>query len=317
VAGFHPVLMGWENGAVKILSLLPSATEIVYALGLEDALEGVTHECDHPAGARTKPVVSTTSLPPLDDATPAEIDVLVSDSVARGEPLYRIDEDLVRDIRPDLILAQDLCRVCAVPSGQVADALQMLGSSAQVISLDPHGVDDVIGGIETVGRTTGVPERAAAVAGELRDRVAAVEARARDLRPVRTLALEWPEPAFVGGHWVPEMIRLAGGIDVLGKEGAPSRRATWSEIGESAPEVVVYMPCGYGLPDAEKQARDLRGRGMFEEARLYATDASSYFSRPGPRIVDGLEILAWCLHPDAFPAPQPGRAARIFDGVHE
>lgn len=299
---------------MKILSLLPSATEIVYALGLEDALKGVTQECDHPPGARGKPVVSTTSLPPLNDVAPEEIDRLVSDSVGAGEPLYRIDEDLVRDIRPDLILAQDLCRVCAVPSGQIADALQMLGCSAEVISLDPNTVGDVITGIETVGNAAGAAGRAGKVAAGLRERVARVEERARDLPRVRTLALEWPEPPFIGGHWVPEMIRLAGGIDVLGTEGAPSRRATWSEIASSAPEVVVYMPCGYGLSDAEAQARDLAERSVVKRVRFYATDASAYFSRPGPRIVDGLEILAWCLHPQVFPEPPPGRVRRI-DGV--
>lgn len=299
---------------MKILSLLPSATEIVYALGLDAALEGVTHECDHPAEARAKPVVSTTSLPPLEDSAPEEIDRLVSESVARGEPLYRIDEDLVRDIRPDLILAQDLCRVCAVPSGQIADALRLLGCTADVVSLDPSTVDDVITGIETVGRAAGVEDRARAVAAGLRARVARVEERARELARIPTLALEWPEPPFVGGHWVPEMIRLAGGADVAGIEGAPSRRATWDDIVSSAPETVVYMPCGYGLRDAVEQARDLYARGIFSGARLYATDASSYFSRPGPRIVDGLEILGWCLHPDVFDEPPPGRAVRIDDG---
>lgn len=302
---------------MKILSLLPSATEIVYALDLGDALEGVTHECDHPPEARRKPVVSTTSLPSLDDVAPEEIDGLVSDSLARGEPLYRIDEDLVRAIRPDVILAQDLCRVCAVPSGDVAAALERLGCAAEVVSLDPNSVEDVIAGIETVGAVAGAERRAESVAGRLRDRVAAVEERARDLTPVPTLALEWAEPPFCGGHWVPEMIRLAGGRDVLGKEGAPSRRVTWDEVGASAAEAIVYMPCGYFLDDAVAQAHALllsERLGSPPAAQVYATDASAYFSRPGPRIVDGLEILAWCLHPEAFPEPPPGRAVRIHPG---
>jgi iron complex transport system substrate-binding protein len=301
---------------MRIVSLLPSATEIVYALGLQDRLEGVTHECDFPPAARSKPAVCTTSLA-LDGAGPEEIDGLVSDRVGAGESLYRLDGDRIRDIRPDVILAQDLCRVCAVPSGEVNQALDLLGCRAEVISLDPSTLDDVIGDVTRVGRAAGVEDRAKSVAAALRARVDRVRRAAEGLDRPPVLALEWPDPPFAGGHWVPEMVRIAGGADPLGTEGAASRRVTWDEVAGVEPEVIVYMPCGYYLDDAVAQARRLYDVHAFAalpaaiSGRVFAVDASSYFSRPGPRIVDGLETLAWCIHPDVFPAPPPGRATAI------
>ena len=301
---------------MRIVSLLPSATEIVYALGLQDRLEGVTDECDFPPAARSKPAVCTTSLA-LGGAEPGAIDSLVSDRVAAGESLYRLDADRIRYLRPDLILAQDLCRVCAVPSGEVNRALDALGCRAEVVSLDPSTLDDVIAGVTRVGSAAGVEAAAQSVAAALRARVDRVRRAAEGLHRPRVLALEWPDPPFAGGHWVPEMVRIAGGEDPLGIEGAASRRVTWAEIAGAAPEVIVYMPCGYYLDDAVAQARRLYGAGAFADlpaavsGRVFAVDASSYFSRPGPRIVDGLETLAWCIHPDAFPAPPPGRATAI------
>ena len=304
---------------MKIVSLLPSATEIVYALGLDDYLCGVTFECDHPADARSKPIVSTSSLQDVDGASPAQIDSLVADKVAQDQPLYRIDEALIQELQPDLILAQDLCRVCAVPSGQVTKALDKLGCRAEVVSLDPNTIEDILRSIEEVGRVAGARERAKDFVTELRERVRSVAARAEALDKIPTLALEWPEPPFLGGHWVPEMVRVAGGRDVLGHEASPSRRATWDEIEAAAPEVVVYMPCGYYLEDAVRQARDLYSIPQFgrlpaaKSQQVFAVDASAYFSRPGPRIVDGIEILAWMLHPDTFAPPPEGRVSSVSD----
>lgn len=302
---------------MRIVSLLPSATEIVYALGLQDALCAVTSDCDYPPGVKDKPIASFTALPLDEDTAPDAIDRLVKESVAEDRSIYRLNRELIQDLQPELILAQDLCRVCAVPSGHVTEALDVIGCRADVISLDPHTLDEVITGIEEVGRATQKTERAAALAGTLRQRVAEVRSKAADLERVRTLALEWADPPFNGGHWVPEMIRLAGGDDVLGIEGAPSRGLSWDEVAGAAPDVIVFMPCGYGLDEAVKQARDLYTVEAFAATpaatagRVFAVDSSSYFSRPGPRLVDGLEALAWIVHPDEFPQPPPGRVQRV------
>ena len=292
---------------MRIVSLLPSATEIVYALGLEDSLAGVSYECDYPPEARSKPVVDHTALPLDQRLSPAEIDRLVGEMVARGDPLYVVDDEAVARIQPDLILAQDLCRVCAVPSGQVEDALAALGCQADVLSLDPNTLDDVLDGIVQVGERTGTRERAEEVVAGLRTRVTAVAERARALPRRRVLALEWSEPPFVGGHWIPEMVELAGGEPVLGEVGVPSVPLTWDVVGARDYDLVVFMPCGYGLDAAVEEAVTLPDLGC----PVYATDSSAFFSRPGPRLVDGLEILAWAIHPDAFPEPPPRTVARV------
>jgi iron complex transport system substrate-binding protein len=305
---------------VKIVSLLPSATEIVYELGLGDSLQGVTYECDHPAEARTKPVVSDTVLPQDRPLAPAEVDRRVREFMDGGQPIYVLDRDLIQRIQPDLILAQDLCRVCAVPSGLVADALEELGCRSQVISLDPNSIDDILEGIRVVGRATGTDQRADEVAEALRARVNAVRRRAAGLPSIRTLVLEWSDPPFAGGHWVPGMIHAAGGISLLCDPGKPSPRVTWEQIAEAAPEVIVCSPCGYYLAEAEEEAAALYDLPAFAETPaahggdVFAVDATSYFSRPGPRIVDGLEILAWAVHPEAFPEPSADRVVRVRRG---
>jgi iron complex transport system substrate-binding protein len=302
---------------VKIVSLLPSATEMVFELGLGDQLEGVTYECDYPAEATSKPVVSDTALPQDRQLSAGEIDQLVGDFMSRQEPIYALDRDLIQKIQPDLILAQDLCRVCAVPSGQVEDALSELGCQAEVISLDPNTVGEILEGIITVGRATGTEQRARDLVSDLRDRVERVRATALRLPSIRTLALEWGDPPFAGGHWVPEMVEIAGGINLLSKTGQPSKEVMWRQISDAAPEVIVFMPCGYYLEDAESeiekllQIPDLGTTAAARGGGVFAADASSYFSRPGPRIVDGLEILAWAIHPEAFPEPPPGRVTRV------
>ncbi len=302
---------------MKILSLLPSATEIVYALGLEDQLVGVTCECDFPPQAAAKPVMSRTVLP-LDDATPpAEIDRLVAEQVDQGAPLYAIDAEAVGRAQPDLILAQDLCRVCAVPSGQVEDALATIGCRADVVSLDPSRLDDILDGIGEVGRRAGRAAEAGELVDGLRARVARVEAATRGLPRPGTLTLEWLDPPFVGGHWVPDMVERAGGRALVADVGQPSHRLDWDEVDAARPEVVVFIPCGYGLDQALAQGRELLSRAEVAASpagrtgRVLAADASSYFSRPGPRVVSGLEALAWALHPEALPPPPPGTMALV------
>jgi len=296
---------------MRIVSLLPSATEIVYALGLAEHLIGVTDECDWPPEARRMRVVSRSALPPV--AEPAEIDRLVSASIGGGQPLYRLDTDAIGELRPDLVLAQDLCAVCAVPSGQVNQALDVLGCQAEVISLDPSSLDEVLDGVLQVGKAAGVPERAEEVVAGLRNRLADVQAAVAGLERPRVFALEWGHPPFCGGHWVPEMLQVAGGEPVLACPGAPSVRVTWAQIEAVAPQVVVFMPCGYGLQAAAEEAsRTLVGRPELAGVEaIVAVDASAYCSRPGPRLVDGVEILAAALHPGRLPPPPAGTAVRL------
>jgi iron complex transport system substrate-binding protein len=296
---------------MRIVSLLPSATEIVYALGLAEHLVGVTNECDWPPQARTVRVVSHSALPAA--AEPAEIDRLVSASIGSGQPIYQLDTDAIRDLHPDLVLSQDLCAVCAVPSGHINQALDVLGCQAEVISLDPSSLDEVLDGVLQVGKAAGVEQRARQVVAGLRERLASVQAAVAGLERSRVFALEWGDPPFNGGHWVPEMLQLAGAEALLACPGAPSVRVTWAQIAAAAPQVVVFMPCGYDLQAAADEARrTLLARPELAGAEaIVAVDASAYCSRPGPRLVDGVEILAAALHPGRLPPPPAGTAVRL------
>jgi len=284
---------------VKIISLLPSATEIVYALGLGDDLEGVSFECDFPAEARQVPIVSGTALQTDGSLSAEQIDSEVSARVAAGDSIYTLDDALIRSIDPDVILAQDLCQVCAVPSGAVEEALDVIGCHADVVSLDPESLDDVIDCISTVGRVTGTAVRAGELVADLRRRVDAVRQRVTDLTPPRVFVLEWPDPPFNAGHWVPDMVLAAGGIPVLAEKGERSRRLTWEEIAAEDIDVTVFAPCGFDLSGAVAQAAGfLDRREVAALGRIVAVDANAYFSRPGPRVVDGVELLAELLHPE-------------------
>jgi iron complex transport system substrate-binding protein len=300
---------------MRIVSLLPSATEIVYALGLEGHLVGVTDECDWPPQARTVQVVSRSALPA--DVGPAEIDRLVSASIGGGQPIYRLDTQAISDLRPDLVLAQDLCAVCAVPSGQITQALDVLGCQAEVISLDPSSLEDVLDGVVQVGKAAGAEQRAEEVIAGLRERLDHVQGAVQGLERPRVFALEWEDPPFNGGHWVPEMLQIAGAKPVLASPGAPSVRVTWAQIQAAAPQVVVFMPCGYGLQAAvEEGRRTLLARPELAGVEaIVAVDASAYCSRPGPRLVDGVEILAAALHPGRLPPPPAGTAVRLGRSV--
>jgi iron complex transport system substrate-binding protein len=293
-----------DDGLVRIVSLLPSATEIVYALGLGDSLVGVTHECDWPQDARTKRQVSRSTIPA--DATAAEIDDLVAGSMSGGPPTYLLDESAFRDLDPHLVLTQDLCAVCAVPAGQVEQALDTLGCAADVVSLDPSSLEEVLADVLRVGAVTGRAAQAESVVTDLRRRLATVEAAVAGRPRPRTFALEWGDPPYNGGHWVPEMIARAGGDPVLGAWGTPSVRVRWEDIAAAEPDLVVFMPCGYDLDGAVTQAAPILARPEIAAATVVAVDASGCFSRPGPRLVDGVEILAAALHPQVRTAPAAG-----------
>lgn len=302
---------------MKVLSLLPSATEIVYALGREDDLCAVSCDCDYPVAVGSKPVVSSKVLP-IDDATSqGEIDRLVREQLTSSDTIYSLDRALIQELRPDVILAQDLCRVCAVPSGDVEEALDVIGCRAEVLSLDPHSLEDVLDNIVLVGETLGVSAVAAAVVESLRARLERVRDITGGTRRRRVVALEWKDPPFSGGHWIPEMIEIAGGRELLGRPRAVSRTLEWSEVAAAAPEVIVYMPCGYNLADAVAQAPDLfqiedfRRTPAATTGEVFVTDSSAFFSRSGPRLVDGVEILASIFHPELFPDFPATKARRV------
>ncbi|WP_344412590.1 ABC transporter substrate-binding protein [Pseudonocardia ailaonensis] len=288
---------------MRIASLLPAATEIVTALGLRDTLAAVTFECAAPG----VPVVVDTALPP--GLPPAEIDAWVGERVAAGLPMYELDRAALAAADPDLILTQDLCRVCALPAGTVADALDALGSDAEVVSVDPHTVDEVLAAITDVARAAGDPAAGERLVGSLRERLAEVARAVADRPRPRTLVLEWTDPAYVPGHWVPELVRRAGAEPLAGIDGGRSVAVAWSALTALEPEVVVVAPCGFGLEAAVAQAAGVRDR--FPDVPLVAIDSAAYVVMGGPNLVGGVEALAWALHPDALPKPPPGRVVRL------
>ncbi len=280
------------------MSLLPSATEIVYALGLGDDLVGVTFECDEPPAARTEKAIIVGGRDTKGMA-PAEIDAYVKSQLAAGADLYTLHADALAGLQPELILTQDLCRVCALPTGQVEDALGYLGCQADVISLDPHSLDDVLDSIVTVGDRTGVRERAEALVSDLRDRLARVRAAVAG-RPRPSVALiEWVDPPFNAGHWIPDLITAAGGQPVAARPGIPSVQTTWEAIAGAGPDLVIVSPCGYHLDGAAEQA-DAVVKAL-PGVPVWAIDADGIIVRPGPRVVDGVEAIASILHPDVIP----------------
>jgi iron complex transport system substrate-binding protein len=287
---------------VRVVSLLPSATEIVYALGLGDDLVGVTFECDEPPAARAEKTIVVGGRD-TSGMTPGEIDSYVREQLASGSDLYTLHAQALAGLRPELILTQDLCRVCALPSDHVEDALSYLGCQADVLSLDPHTLDDVLESIIAVGRRTGVAGRAFTLVGELRARLARVEAAVAD-RPRPAVALvEWVDPPFTAGHWIPDLITAAGGQAVAARPGAPSVQTDWSAIAAAGPEVVIVAPCGYHLQGAIEQART--AAQALPGVPVWAIDADGIVVRPGPRLIDGVEAIASILHPDVLPAVRP------------
>jgi iron complex transport system substrate-binding protein len=300
---------------MRIATLLPSATEIVCALGLAQDVVAITHECDYPPEIRGRPVVVR---PRVNSALPsAAIDAAVEDALRRGESLYRLDEEALAQARPDLILTQDLCDVCALPGLDVERVAARLPGPPRVLRLHPHTLDDVFRDIATVGNAAGRGARASRLLGTLRARAAAVEracAASSASGAPRVFCMEWLDPPFCSGHWMPEVVALAGGREVLGRPGRPSFRVEWEAIAAAAPEVVVLTVCGFDVArtcaELPAVAARLEWRSLPAVAagRVYATDGSAYFSRSGPRLIDGLEILAAILHPDAVTWTVPPNA---------
>ncbi len=291
---------------MRLVSLLPSATEIVYALGLGEDLVGVTFECDEPPAARADKTIvvgglDTTGMPP------GEIDSYVRAQVAAGADLYTLQADALAELAPDLILTQDLCRVCALPAGHVTDALDYLGCHADVLALDPHSLDEVLDSILLVGQRAGVPGRAARLACELRARLARIAERVSGRRRRRVAVVEWVDPPFTAGHWVPDLVTAAGGQPVAARPGGRSEPTSWAAITAAAPELILVAPCGYHLPEAISQAQSV-ARAL-PGTPVWAIDADGIVVRPGPRLVDGVEAIAAILHPGAVPAA-PSHAVR-------
>ncbi len=281
---------------MRIVSLIPSATEILFAVGAGDDVVGVTFECDFPAVARERRVVSSTTLP--EGLSPREIDDAVARAVAAGEDLYRLDAGALADLDADLVVTQDLCAVCAVDVTAVDDALAHLGCRATVLTVDPHTLDEVLDSVVAVGRATGHEGAALTLVESLRERLDAVRSRVRGRPRPRVVVLEWTDPPYAPGHWIPEMVTAAGGEPVLGTAGEKSVRVTWDAVHAAAPDVVVVAPCGFDRAEAQQQADGLVAAGLLPAGVVvHAVDANGLWARPGPRLVEGVEELAALLHP--------------------
>lgn len=290
---------------MRILSLLPSATEIVYALGLGEELVGISHECDYPPEAQTKPIISTSDIAPT--LRSDEVHRAVNSHKHSGHSLYRIDERLLQQASPDVILTQELCSVCAVPVSQVREAARILAGPCQIVSLEPQTLRQILDTILVVGEVTGREASAREVVHALEKRIDRVASMASSARThPRVFCMEWMDPVMAGGHWIPEMVRVAGGTDGLGQDGRSSTVIAWEQVVEYSPEVLVIAPCGYKIPRSMVEVDRFASRpGWYNlpavrNGRVYIADSPAYFSRPGPRIVTGLEILAQIIHPELF-----------------
>jgi iron complex transport system substrate-binding protein len=280
----------------RIVSFLPAATEIAYALGAGADLVGRSHECDYPPQVRSLPVVSKPTLQ-LEGLSQQEIDRAVSARLATGESLYQVDEVLLDELHPDIVFTQDLCQVCAPSGNELGRALSEMTHQPQVLSLTPRNMAEIAENILAIGEATGRTEAAQQLLNENRHRIHRVVAAVSGATPRPISFLEWTEPLFCAGHWVPEMVLAAGGDDPLGQPGADSRRMTWDDVAASPPEMIIVAPCGYGLKEAIAVAKRLP---RVIEAEVYAVDANAYFARPGPRVAEGVELLAHLFHPDRF-----------------
>jgi iron complex transport system substrate-binding protein len=294
---------------MRIVSLVPHATELLFALGLGDQVVAVTHECDHPLEALELPRVTRDVLPA--GLSAGEIDAAVRERTLAGKAIYELDRDALAGLEPDLIVTQELCPVCAVSYDEVAAIAQELRSQPRVIALDPKTLGETLGDVRTLAEATDSRAQGVELVARARARIDRVRLAVRDLPRVRTVALEWLDPVYVAGHWTPQMIELAGGADPIGLEGERSEIVSWELVAATRPELVVVMPCGYDATRAHEEAlehaRELAGLGA---ARVVAVNASAYFSRPGPRLIDGVELLGHVMHPDKLPE-SPGGALTI------
>jgi iron complex transport system substrate-binding protein len=293
---------------VRLVSLLPSATEIVYALGLGDDLAGVTFECDEPPAARAEKAIVVGGLD-TSGMAPGDIDRYVRERMAAGEDLYTLHARALAELAPDLILTQDLCRVCALPSGHVNQALDYLGCRADVLTLDPRSLSEVLDSILLVGRRAGVAGRAETLVAGLRERLSAITAGVAGRERPRVAVVEWVDPPFTAGHWVPDLVTAAGGQPVAARAGAPSVQTSWPAVAAAEPDLVVVAPCGYHLAGAAEQA--LIAAAALPGVPVWAIDADGIVVRPGPRLVSGVEAMAAVIHPGAVPAAPPGAVQRI------
>jgi iron complex transport system substrate-binding protein len=293
---------------MRIVSLVPHATELLFALGLDEEVVGVTHECDHPERALQLPHVTRDVLPP--GLSAAQIDAAVRERTLEGKAIYELNRDALAALEPDLIVTQALCPVCAVSYEDVAELAGSLPTHPRVLSLDPHTLGEALGDIRTVAEATGRRDEGVELARSSASRIDRVKLSVRAQPRPRVAALEWLDPVFVGGHWVPQLIELAGGEDALGLVGEPSETSSWEAVAASQPAVVVVMPCGYDAPRAHAEALEHAAALAALGARqVVAVNASAYFSRPGPRLLDGLELLASILHPAQAPVQPPAGAA--------
>jgi iron complex transport system substrate-binding protein len=294
---------------MRIASLVPSATEMLFALGLGDRVVAVTHECDYPPGAEQLPHLTRSVIP--EGLGSAEIDEAVRERTSRGESLYELDEAVLAELDVDLIVTQAVCEVCAVSFDDVLAVSKRLPTTPEVISLDPSTLGEVLADVPRLAQAAGAPEEGERLVAEAGERLDAVALAVEDAPRPRVAALEWLDPIYIGGHWVPQMIELAGGEDALGLAGEKSRTADWGEVEAAAPDVVLSMPCGYYAEQAA--AETIRWRKHLAQlgARVFAVDAAAYFSRPGPRLVDGVELLGHLLHPELVPAPPTRRSIEL------
>ncbi len=296
----------FARAAQRIVSFLPSATEMICALGLDESLKGITHECDYPPEAAGKPVVVRPALP-IETMSLSEIDSAVAQRIRSGQSLYEVDEQKLRQIAPDLIVTQDLCQVCAPSGNEISQALKTLPSAPNILWLTPKSIEQIFENLLELGDATGRRHVADQIVDAARARLQRIKARTSKMksRP-RVFCMEWIDPVYCSGHWVPQMVEIAGGSDDLARKGTDSVRISWDDVLQWAPEILVVMPCGFNLQRAAEQARSLvRYPGFFDlpaarQNRVYAVNANGYFARPGPRVVDGTELLAHLFHPELF-----------------
>jgi iron complex transport system substrate-binding protein len=295
---------------MRIVSLVPHATELLFALGVGEQVVAVTHECDHPAAALERRRVTRDVLP--SGLSAAEIDAAVRARTLAGESIYELDRTALAELEPDLIVTQALCPVCAVSYEDVAALARELPSRPRVIALDPHTFGETLADVRTLAQATGARDAGVELVARTAGRVDRVRLAVRERPRPRVAALEWLDPVFAAGHWTPQLIELAGGLDVLALPGEPSTTLAWEDVAAAEPEVVVVMPCGYDAARAHHEALAYAAKlASLGAPRILAVNASAYFSRPGPRLVDGLELLAQILHPDAFAARGEGMALPV------
>jgi len=301
---------------LRIASLLPSATEIAFALGLGDQVVAVSHECDYPPEASSRPVLTKSAI---HQKTHRSLDV-DREVEKRGGDIYKIDEKLLEELKPDLILTQELCAVCAVSYTKVKEAARVLDADTKIVSLEPNNLEEIIDNIRLVGKITGKASQAEEFASRLSQRIDKVKEKTKRVqhRP-RVFFMEWLEPPWAGGHWIPQMADYAGGLEGLGNLGRPSQRISWNRIVDYQPEIIVLSPCGFDLKGVKAESHVLASYPnwdkipAYKNSKIYAVNASAYFSRPGPRVVDGLELLAHIIHPEIFPEEPPNDRMERLD----